>query len=321
MEFPTILSWNCRGIASPFTTKALKHHIWRACPDVIFLSETKNSDELVDSKRRYLGYPEAEDVSPNGRSGGLALWWKHKVLISIIAKHQNYIHVKFGDQKPCIITFIYGHPRLEYWREVWDKIALLKPLDHVLWFCIGDLNDVIHPSEVKGHRSSSTLYASALNDFCVSHHIVDLGYVGPPFTWTNKQTGDMHQKKWLDRVVASITALSNHPNAIVEHYQLFGSDHRPILLSLGGKRRRNHRGFRFKDKWVEMCGFNQYWMRAGRDVHCQKNKYSLGRGWWTCRGALRIGLEAVPQIATVVYKVIWTNFKCCKVVRLMTIPD
>lgn len=74
MGFPKLLAWNCQGIASSHTTRALKQHIWRDCPDVVFLSKTKNDDPEVDSKKAAFGFSMVEYVSPIGRSRGLALW-------------------------------------------------------------------------------------------------------------------------------------------------------------------------------------------------------------------------------------------------------
>lgn len=61
--------------------------------------------------------------------------------------------------------------------------------------------------------------------------------------------------KRLDRAIVSIKLLTQFPNATVEHYQVVGSDHRPILLSTGGCIPCRKRGFKFEDKWTAMDGF------------------------------------------------------------------
>lgn len=61
--------------------------------------------------------------------------------------------------------------------------------------------------------------------------------------------------KRLARLIASSEAMLRFPSVVVEHYHLIGSDHRPILLAVGGKGARRKKRFCFKDKWINMEGF------------------------------------------------------------------
>lgn len=60
--------------------------------------------------------------------------------------------------------------------------------------------------------------------------LIDLGYRGPAFTWSNnQQIGTLIRQK-LDRVLASATWTALFPSAAVYHLPKFNSDHHPILL-------------------------------------------------------------------------------------------
>lgn len=51
---------------------------------------------------------------------------------------------------------------------------------------MGDMNDITHPTEAKGFRQSLVSCDSALAQFCQEQGMIDLGFVGLPFTWTNR---------------------------------------------------------------------------------------------------------------------------------------
>ena len=89
-----LLSWNCRGICGDDTRRALKDLIVQNRPQVIFLCETKISrKEDFLSLKRGLGFPHAEIVLSDGRSGGLGLFWAANVQIQIGTKSVHRIDV------------------------------------------------------------------------------------------------------------------------------------------------------------------------------------------------------------------------------------
>lgn len=104
----------------------------------------------MESQRRRRRFLLSDYVFPNDRSGGLALRWKIEVRPTVPYKSQHFIHAKIGDSRPQFVTFVYGHPRVEGRKRVWEQIAQLKPQDFSPWFCVGDFNDITHPSDAKG---------------------------------------------------------------------------------------------------------------------------------------------------------------------------
>lgn len=57
------ISWNCQGIGSTLTIRALKDLVRKYKPEMIFLME------------RRVGFEKAIYVDPVGLGGGLALWY------------------------------------------------------------------------------------------------------------------------------------------------------------------------------------------------------------------------------------------------------
>jgi hypothetical protein len=59
----------------------------------------------------------------------------------------------------------------------------------------------------------------------------DVGFIGLPWTFDNKQKGDRNVKVRLDRAVASSAWLAMFPEHHLRHLVSSRSDHFPILLS------------------------------------------------------------------------------------------
>lgn len=93
-----IISWNCQGLLGPMT----KASLFRICriykPLVLFLVETLNKCEVVHSLACSLGFPNVITQPPQGRSGGLALLWSNKILLSLLFKDERLIdvHVRYN---------------------------------------------------------------------------------------------------------------------------------------------------------------------------------------------------------------------------------
>ena len=70
-----ILSWNCRGLGRHWTISYLRETWHKHKPDFLFLSETKQDFEFVQRFQSHFGYDSLATVDPNGRSGGLAIFF------------------------------------------------------------------------------------------------------------------------------------------------------------------------------------------------------------------------------------------------------
>jgi hypothetical protein len=65
--------------------------------------------------------------------------------------------------------------------------------------------------------------------FCDLH---DMGFVGTPWTWDNKQKGERNVKVRLDRAVANPAWSTSFPDYMVRHISSSRSDHTPLLMSI-----------------------------------------------------------------------------------------
>ncbi|KAL3622592.1 hypothetical protein CASFOL_034003 [Castilleja foliolosa] len=99
------------------------------------------------------------------------------------------------------------------------------------WAVIGDFNAILDQKEKKGGLpfSSSSRYSlsNELNDL----GLIDLGFSGFPFTWSNKRSGVHNIQQRLDRAVGNNEWLDLFPRCSINHLLPLASDHAPILLN------------------------------------------------------------------------------------------
>ncbi|XP_075665376.1 uncharacterized protein LOC142635044 [Castanea sativa] len=136
---------------------------------------------------------------------------------------------------------------------------------------MGYFNDVTKEEEKSGGNGINSRRVNVYNecmDFC---NLIDLGFSGPKFTWTNcRDISDLIQQR-LDKVWVNSDWKLIYPEATVSHLARISSDHCPFLLSLDpnlGPRR--SRLFRFQPMWLSHDGFpsivREAWEGNNQDV-------------------------------------------------------
>jgi hypothetical protein len=97
---------------------------------------------------------------------------------------------------------------------------------------LGDFNEAMWQEE---HFSRTRRSESLMRDFRETLSFCDLydiGFVGTPWTWDNKQKGERNVKVRLDRAVASPSWSAYFPDFRLRHISSSRSDHTPLLLSV-----------------------------------------------------------------------------------------
>ena len=98
------------------------------------------------------------------------------------------------------------------------------------WIIAGDFNEVFAEGDKFGGRSvcsnKSLLFKEVL-DCC---NMIDMGFVGPRFTWTNKQNVNALVQERIDRFFVNPKWYGAHPDARVTHLTRCVFDHCLVLL-------------------------------------------------------------------------------------------
>jgi hypothetical protein len=98
----------------------------------------------MDMLKWSVGFRNGVVVDDVGRSGGLALWWKDEVEVSVRPWCQSYIDATISYAgKTWRFSGVYGDPRVDQIHRMWDKLRYLRAQDDLPWLCAGDLNDVL----------------------------------------------------------------------------------------------------------------------------------------------------------------------------------
>ncbi|XP_073133944.1 uncharacterized protein [Henckelia pumila] len=163
------------------------------------------------------------------------------ILEPMIALDQRFMTHRLGFQR--VLSNVSGH----IWVFLADDVKAECVLDHAQflhlrvsapflpthvkpvggpWLFGGDFNVVRDASECLGSSGGRQLPMDEFNHFVLESALVDAGFEGSSFTWTNKYIW-----KHLDRVFVSVD-WGDHFNSIrVEHLSRTVSDHCPLLVS------------------------------------------------------------------------------------------
>uniref|UniRef100_A0A803NFE8 Uncharacterized protein n=1 Tax=Cannabis sativa TaxID=3483 RepID=A0A803NFE8_CANSA len=164
------ISWNCRGLGNPWAFQFLKEIISQKKPKLVFLCETKCAKDRVEWVGRTLGFEGVFTVEAQGRSGGLALFWKANQEGHVVGFSHHHIDflVREEGKEEWRLTGVYGESRRTHRQETWDLLRTLKLSSSLPWCILGDLNNVVSQQDKRGGqpypRSLIEGFLQALND-------------------------------------------------------------------------------------------------------------------------------------------------------------
>ncbi|XP_020674840.1 uncharacterized protein LOC110094046 [Dendrobium catenatum] len=107
-------------------------------------------------------------------------------------------------------------------------------------------------NEKKGGRAfHMTPAACDMADFMTANDLIDPGFVGPAFTWTNNKDAGSKIFSRLDRFLVRSNIMDAFQGLRVRHLSRLISDHCPILCSVVAETKISYSPwFRFEDVWV-----------------------------------------------------------------------
>jgi exonuclease III len=129
-------------------------------------------------------------------------------------------------------TFVYGEPKRELWHVFWDQIRSLSTTWNGPWVCYGDFNEVLSQDEHVGPRDRRDAQITTSQDCLQDCNLMDLGFDGPKYTWSNQQDANSNIRVRLDRAVANSAFSQTFGECSVTNLITTSSDHYDILISL-----------------------------------------------------------------------------------------
>ena len=90
---------------------------------------------------------------------------------------------------PWLLSSVYTSTDYKEWRGLWAKIFRLM-LQGLPSLIVSDFNCIVSPHEKRGGRQAGDgIESKEFRDFISEASLIDLGYVGPHFTWCNNCHG------------------------------------------------------------------------------------------------------------------------------------
>ncbi|XP_071724704.1 uncharacterized protein [Rutidosis leptorrhynchoides] len=198
-----ILSWNCQGLGSPLTIRALTALVAKEKPDVIFLVETKNRELVLSRIHRKLRFVNSYITNLIGTAGGLAMFWHSHVSIQVEIATPNFFDTicsEIGRGITMRLTCIHAPATPDLRQPLWTALRRLAFIGSLPWVCVGDSNEIAYQWE---------------------------------------KFGEELVKEWLDRVLCTWNWWLTYSEAEVFAFPAVGSDHSPLMLNTEGQQRRN----------------------------------------------------------------------------------
>ncbi|XP_055960697.1 uncharacterized protein LOC126668753 [Mercurialis annua] len=190
-------------------------------------------------------------VDPQGTAGGLLLLWNDEVTVHIQLTSSFFIvaAVQLEDGSLFDVIFCHLHCNPAIRCSQFLCLAALKSQLLNNFVVCGDFNDILYPSEKEGGLAyvpaSHFQFLNFIRELC----LLDLGYIGSHFTWSNRRQYPDLIRLRLDRVLASGGWTSLFPQANILHLSDLGSDHCPLLLNTQNFIPRRSFLFKFDRRW------------------------------------------------------------------------
>ncbi|KAH7853402.1 hypothetical protein Vadar_001983 [Vaccinium darrowii] len=227
-------------------------------------------------------FPKMWCVEPEGIAGGLSLFCKDNFSVDVFDLNKSIIDVAITDPNGvvCRFTGVYASTdasvRKTLWRALSEKACgITEP-----WVLMGDFNCILSNEEKSGGEEKADWEMADFRNFVWDNGLIDIGYVGYPFTWNNRRSGRENVRERLDRALVNSRWRVEFDSGFLRHLGPGGSDHCPILLHSSHVTGHTRKRFIFDSRWTT-------------NLHCEtiiKNSWRTskpGSKWYVLQGKIK----------------------------------
>uniref|UniRef100_A0A803PZM9 Reverse transcriptase n=1 Tax=Cannabis sativa TaxID=3483 RepID=A0A803PZM9_CANSA len=201
-----------------------------------------------------LGFEGVFTVKAQGRSGGLALFWKNTKDGRVVGFSQHHIDflVEVDGSSNWRLTGVYGEPQRGQQEDTWNltKFLVNSSSDH--WCVIGDLNNVLSQSDKRGGLPYPSRLISGFEQALIDCDLVDMDLVGYPYTWEKGRGTSRWIEVRLDHALVSSIWFQHFPQSRLLNLDTSPLDHNHIFLEfMVPEKFIPNRHFRFENAWLK----------------------------------------------------------------------
>nr|XP_023897074.1 uncharacterized protein LOC112008941 [Quercus suber] len=139
-----------------------------------------------------------------GFSGGLwMLWDSERVDVTPLANTEQEIHATIkvrNANSSWLFTAVYASPRTAERHVLWNNLIKTVELQNLPWVVVGDFNEPLSEKDKFGGRAVSVSRSLLFKECLDKCNMIDIGFSGPRFTWTNRREIQALIQERIDRV-------------------------------------------------------------------------------------------------------------------------
>lgn len=194
-----------------------------------------------------------------GSRGGLSFSWRQAFDVEVISIKENVISLLVylnPSHTPWLLSVVYGPTLWHQKAAFWTLLHSVAGAFGGPWLCLGDFNCLLASWEKHGGLPFASSSHYPLQHLMDAFGLIDLGFKGQAFAWSNNRDGWANIKERLDRAIANADWQSLFSKCCVTLLLRASSDHAPLLLESDGEVFSYPKPFRFESFWAKdaSCG-------------------------------------------------------------------
>ncbi|XP_020693255.1 uncharacterized protein LOC110107353 [Dendrobium catenatum] len=210
----------------------------------------KEVDKMVGKDWEFIFEPAI------GNAGGILVLWKNAFISfhSFFKTNQCIMGKVCGVNGLSLeVAVVYANKDRYIRNQVWEDISKTHNMDAPL-LVGGDFNCIMSQEDKKGGKAFHFSGAAGdMGNFMAANGLVDPGFLGPAYTWTNNKDARSRIFSRLDHFLISSSILDSFQGLKVRHLTRLASDHCPILCSFQSEVRRSYSHWiKFEDVWASL---------------------------------------------------------------------
>ena len=133
-------------------------------------------------------------MNPNGRSGGLALFYNNEYQVKILYSSNMMINIEAVVKgKQVFLSFVYGEPVQKLREQIWERLTRYELSRSEPWFIIGDLNEITGNHEKHGGSLRCAISFIPFNNMIMNSGLLEFPARGNKWSWQGRRVKEKEQ--------------------------------------------------------------------------------------------------------------------------------
>ncbi|XP_021605634.1 uncharacterized protein LOC110610068 [Manihot esculenta] len=240
------------GAASSNFLRAFKEYNRIYKPKIFCLVEPRISGHSADNVCKQLGYDNWVRVETFGFSGGIWILWSETFFkLTLVSTNPQFVtcNVLLDNGDSWLVSFVYASPDISLRRRLWHSVLGFNGSEKS-WLLLGDFNSFTSENEQTGYVNVHNIGASDFQRWIFDNSLIDLGFEGTSFTWSEDDINSSYKAARLDRCLCTEIWRMTFSRATIIHAPKLHFNHCPIFMNCFGVTNSFVRRFHFQAAWT-----------------------------------------------------------------------